>query len=134
MNSKKYKTRKTIAHIEIDNDIYKVGSAQVGVWEEFESLSEDHLPENILNSSTLRFAQIARDFIKLVIKKHNPGVDLEKVHEQLSNLVAEDLIDLFNMVTDIDRHLLLNSNSVDNRYVDLTPEDEEKLKKKLMNQ
>lgn len=130
MSNKKYKTSKTIVQIQLDDDIYKIGSAPVGVWEEFESLSEDHSPDKILNSSSLKFAQIAREFIKLVIKKHNKDVDLDKVHEQLSNLTIEDVLDLFNMATDIDKHLLLNLNSSDSKYVELTPEDQEKLKKK----
>lgn len=122
---KKYNTGRTIVHIELGGKLLKIGSASIGVWEEFEALSPENNPEKIAKGSMINFAKVIREAVKLTIKRLNKNVDIDEIHNDLSDLTEKDLLELWGAITDIDKHLITSTS-----YEDLTPEEIEELKKK----
>lgn len=123
---KKFNTARTVAYLELNGQLLKIGSAPLKVWEDFSNLSPEHNPESIAENSLINFAQITRDALKLTLKHYNPEIDIDKLHETLGELTENQLIEMWSMITDIDKHLFVNEDS----YVDLTNEEIADLKKK----
>lgn len=130
VNAVKSNLTRNVTFIELgkgeEKTLLKIGSSPLCVWEDFESLSDEHNAQSIVNNSLMNFAKITRDALKLNLKHYNPFVDVSWLHKELSNLTEKELINYWAMITDIDKYLATHLTE----FTPLTNEEKESLKKK----